>query len=323
MTHELAELARFLGTSAAAPVAATRIDRLAAPEVATATDMSFYLPGIHPRYAIETSAALAVLVGPADSGGVPAGRALIVDDVAMAVARVASWVDIVRTRAARPDARAGIADDASIARSSVVGRGVTIGPGSRIGDGVVIGPGVSVGSYSSIGAGSIIGGYARLGNRVHVGAGVVVGEDGFAFLADGEQWLRVPSFGSVTIEDDVELLAHVVIHAGVFSDTVIGRGCVLDSHVLIGHDARVGARTAIAGQSAVAGAASIGRGCRIGGKSAIGEGVTIADGVTLAAMSLVTRSIAEPGAAYASSWPAQASRTWWRQVARLKRLRSR
>ncbi len=125
------------------------------------------------------------------------------------------------------------------------------------------------------------------------------------------------------IGDDVTILAQVVVHGGVFGDTMIENGCALDSQVLIGHDSRIGEHTAVAGQTAVAGAANIGRHCLIGGKVGIGEGIVIANRVTITAMSMVTRSIEVDGSRHSSGWPAENSSRWWRRVANIRRVSGR
>ena len=186
---------------------------------------------------------------------------------------------------------------------------------------MVLGDGVTIGAHCRIEAGTVVGGEAMIGNRVCIGAASSIGTGGFAFLRDGATWCAMPGFGSVSIADDVTILAHVVIHAGVLGNTVIAQGCILDSQVLIGHDSVIGAGSAIAGHAAIAGAARIGRNCRIGGKVGVGEGVQIADGVTVTAMSMVTRSIKEASARYSSGWPAEPSPTWWRRVAQFRRPR--
>ncbi len=184
----------------------------------------------------------------------------------------------------------------------------------------MVGPEVDLGDYVRIAAGARVVGDTVLGNRVEIGAGCVIGEPGFAYLRDGAGWLRMPTFGGVLVDDDVVIGSGTAVHAGVFGDTVIGRGSALDSHVVIGHDASIGAGCMLAAQSAIAGAAALGRGCTVGARGGVGEGVRVADRVTITAMSMVTRSIDEADARYASGWPAEPSRTWWRRVARLRRL---
>ena len=321
MAQLLADLARLAGATDFSCTPGVAVDRLCAPDVAGPDDLSFFLPAVHSSRVLQASPARAILVSAVDTDQVGPERTLVVSDVVQALARLAAWTTATRSRARQLRTMTVIDASAVVASSAVIGPDVAIGAGSRIEDGVVVGPGVVIGAYTTLGPGATVRGYAHIGNRVHIGARSTIGEDGFAFVRDGAQWLRVPGFGSVDIADDVHILDQTVVHAGVFGDTMIGQGCVLDSHVLIGHDARVGARSAIDGQCAIAGAARIGSGCRIGGKSAIGEGVVLADDVTITAMSLVMRSIDRRGARYSSSWPAQPSTTWWRQVIGLQRSR--
>lgn len=252
-----------------------------------------------------------------------AGAYFRVDDINDAVARAAQWLPLRphrRTRSAH--LHKGIASTASVAATAVVAPGAEVGACSTIAAGVVIDAETVIGDYCEIGAGSVLRGATQLGNRVRVGAGCVIGDAGFAYLDDGQQWLRMPHFGGVVIEDDVEICAQVTLHAGVYNNTRIGAGSILDSQVLIGHDVHLGRGCALAGQVAVAGAARLGERCRIGGKAGIGEGVSIADGVMIAAMTMVSRSIHERGGHYAGAWPAQRSTRWWRQVSRFRRSES-
>ena len=314
MSLALADLAVRLGARVAGQVGNPLVTGLAPPDVATAEEVSFLAPGTAPR-ALDDCAALVVLDH--DFRGRP--NTLVVDDVLRACARSAAWLPPRRRASWRADRAARVADSARLAADVTLGAGVTIGEHTRIAAHAVIEAGVSIGDHCDIGVGVVLRNHASIGNRVRIGSYCCIGDDGLVFLRDGQVWLAMPAFGSVDIDDDTTLLSHGVVQAGVFGDTHVGRGCILDSQVLIGHDSVVGAHTAIAGQTAVAGAARIGRGCRIGGKVGIGEGVTIADDVTVTAMSMVARSLERTGASYSSGWPAEASVGWWRRVAWLRR----
>lgn len=289
------------------------LTNLAAPDGAGAQELTF-ASVVGARVAATGGA---VLVGEAGSWR----NAVVVDDVMLACARVCAWLPPRRKHAARRTRSTALSASARISRSAHIGAGVEIGDGTVVESGVYLDDGVTIGAHCHLEAGSDIRGEAVLGNRVRIGAGTCIGGNGFAYVRDGMNWCAMPSFGSVLIGDDVEVLAQAVIHAGVLGDTVVAAGCILDSQVLIGHDSMIGAHSAIAGQTAVAGAARIGRGCRIGGKVGISEGVEIADGVTVTAMSMVTRSIVTAGARYSSGWPAEASANWWRRVANFRRSR--
>lgn len=313
MSLRLSELAARLGARVENAADDVLLDRMALAATAGPHELSF-LPA---KCALRAQSAGALLV----SAALDYRNAVVVEDVLLACARSSVWLPVRRVGAARRVRASSLAASACIAADAHVGAGVEVGDASVIESGVFLDDGVSVGAYCHIQAGTVIRGEATIGNRVRIGAGSSIGGEGFAFLRDGPAWCAMPGFGSVSIGDDVDILSQVVIHAGVLGDTVIERGCILDSQVLIGHDSVVGAHSAIAGQSALAGAARIGRSCRIGGKVGIGEGVEIADRVTITAMSMVTRSIVKVGARYSSGWPAEASASWWRRVANFRRTR--
>lgn len=311
----LHEFARRLGAQFTGEDAAADIDlqALAAPGIAGAQDVTFAL-GEAPAPAPGAAAVLAAT----GSAAAAAPNALVVADVRLALCRAADWLPVRRREP--EDLEAGQHPRALVSPHARVGARVRIGEGSRVAPGAVIGDGVSLGDYCEVGAGAVLSGPVQIGNRCRIGPGCVVGTQGFAFVQDHGRWHAMPGFGGVRLGDDVVLLAQATVHAGVFGDTVVGARSVLDTQVLIGHDARLGADCALAGQAAVAGAARLGDGCRIGGKSGIGEGVVIADRVTVTAMSMVTRSLSTPDTRYGSGWPAEQSGTWWRRVAALRRL---
>ncbi|MGE0485781.1 MAG: UDP-3-O-(3-hydroxymyristoyl)glucosamine N-acyltransferase [Gammaproteobacteria bacterium] len=318
MPCRLGDLARFVGGRLLhAGYASNSLQALVPPALAAPTYLTFVREHVSANRVLDSGGIL-VTAGCVDT--LPReSAAVLVDDLALACARAAGFLPVLRCASANVHPARHTRPEVEIAPGCVVAGDVRIGAGTVIAEGSLIGAGSRIGDHCRIDAGATIGEGVTLGNRVRIGANAAVGEDGFSFVHDGASWRRVPAFGSVVIGDDVELLSHAVVHAGVFGDTLIGSGCVLDSHVLIGHDADVGAGTAIAGHTAVAGAARIGRSCRIGGMVGIGEGIVLADGVTVAAMSMVSSNIVQPGASYAGSWPAQPRQRWWRQVARLRR----
>lgn len=320
MALSIVDLANRLGASIGATPRDLVVAALATPAAATQQDLSFALRT--DDVPATSQAAAFIMANPHKVADLAANPALlIVPDVLLACARSVTWLPVRRNHSHELDAyRAHSASSAEISRSAEVAEGAVIGHCTTVGARAVIGPDVRIGDFCRISAGAVILGTTMVGNRVEVGAGVIIGEDGFAFVRDGQSWVRMPSFGGVKIGDDVVILAGTIIHAGVLGDTIIESGCILDSQVLIGHDSKVGLGSAIAGQTALAGASEIGRGCIIGGQVGISEGVRLADRVKVTGKSMVTRSLNTPGAGFSSGWPAEPSRSWWRRVARLKRV---
>jgi len=194
-----------------------------------------------------------------------------------------------------------IEDDVTIAAGVQLQGGCFVGNGSRIGHATTLGPQVTVCHSVDIGA------------RTAVHPGVVIGSDGFGLANDEGHWLKVPQLGRVCIGDDVEIGANTTIDRGALGDTIIEDGVKIDNQVHVAHNVRIGRHTVVAGCTGISGSAVIGRHCRIGGGVGILGHLEIVDHVTVTAMSLVTKSISEPGM-YSSGMPAQEHAVWIRNV---------
>jgi UDP-3-O-[3-hydroxymyristoyl] glucosamine N-acyltransferase len=160
----------------------------------------------------------------------------------------------------------------------------------------------------------------RLGQRVLVHPGAVIGSDGFGLALDqGGRWLKIPQLGSVVVGDDVEVGANTTIDRGALDDTIIEEGVKLDNQIQVAHNVRIGAHSALAGCVGIAGSARIGRHCMLGGGVGVAGHLEIADRVQVTGMSLVTKSIQEPGI-YSSGLAVEPNRLWNKISARLRRL---
>jgi UDP-3-O-[3-hydroxymyristoyl] glucosamine N-acyltransferase len=232
----------------------------------------------------------------------------------------------------RPSGVPGIHSSAVIDSSAIIGRGVhiaagvVIGAGSTVGDGVSLASHVVIGENCQIGSGtqiypnvSIYEG-SRIGERCIIHSGVIIGADGFGFAPAGDAgWQKIEQLGRVIVGDDVEIGANTTIDRGTIEDTVIERGCKLDNQIQIAHNVRVGEFTVIAACVGVAGSATIGKRCMIGGAAGILGHLSIADGTTISAMSLVTRTLAEPGM-YTGVYPLMSNRDWERSAVTVRKL---
>jgi UDP-3-O-[3-hydroxymyristoyl] glucosamine N-acyltransferase len=226
----------------------------------------------------------------------------------------------------------GIDASCKIDKTAKIDPSVCIGPNVVILEGVVISSGVQVGANTVISAGVKIGKNTiiypnvsicynvTLGDDIIIHSGCVIGSDGFGIAKDKSgDWLKIPQIGSVIIEDNVEIGSNTCIDRGALGNTHIKSGVKIDNLVQIAHNVIIGENTAIAANSGVAGSAKIGANCLIGGASGINGHISICDNVMLAGMSMVTKSIDEPGM-YASGLPAKPQKQWHKQVARFHRI---
>jgi len=305
-----------------------RIRRLAPLATAVAGDLSF-LAAPRLRAAAANTRASAVVVSAELADALPAGVArIVVTDPYAHFARIARWYAEQIEPVAVGEA---VHPSAAVAAGAVLGEGVRVGAMSVIDDGALIGEHAVIGPHCYIGPGARVGALTRLhprvtlldrcaiGARCIVHSGTVIGSDGFGFAREGGRWSKVPQLGSVVIGDDVEIGANCTIDRGALDDTVIGDGCKLDNLIQIAHNVRIGEHSALAGCVGVAGSAVIGRRCMIGGGAGILGHLEICDDVVVSAMSLVTRSIRQPGF-YTGVFPLMPNAKWERAAATLRRL---
>lgn len=301
---------------------------LASLESAQPGQLSFLASARHRRHAANTLAAL-VIVSPALVDALPAQTPhLVVDDPYAAYAAVSRWL-AARLEPANPgvgvhpsavvDPAAAVDPQAWIGPGCVVEANARIGAGARLLAGVSIGRGANIGQDTVLHPGVVVYHACSIGERCILHAGTVIGADGFGFAREPHGWSKIAQLGRVVIGDDVEIGANCTIDRGAIEDTEIGRGCKLDNQIQVGHNVRIGEHTAIAGCVGIAGSATIGRGCMIGGGAGILGHLQVCDGAVISAMSLVTRSITQPGL-HTGVFPLMPNAQWERAAATLKQL---
>ncbi len=324
----LGELISRFGGALSGADPASRVCRLASLSSAGAGDLSF-LSTPRMRASAASSAASAVVVSAALADALPAGVGrIVVADPYAHFARIARWFAQQLDVAPAGDP---IHPGAVISAGATLGDGVRVGAFCVIEDGAVVADGALIGAHAHLGRNARVGAHSRLhprvtvldectgGARCIVHSGTVIGSDGFGFAQEDGRWAKIPQLGAVVIGDDVEIGANCSIDRGALDDTVIGDGCKLDNLIQIAHNVRIGEHSALAGCVGVAGSAVIGRRCMIGGGAGILGHLEICDDVVISAMSLVTRSIREPGF-YSGVFPLMPNAGWERSAAALRRL---
>jgi UDP-3-O-[3-hydroxymyristoyl] glucosamine N-acyltransferase len=254
-----------------------------------------------------------------------AGPVVICENPYLAYAQVAGLFDQTPVPQPGCHSSAVIAPNAVVDATAHVGPNVVVEAGACLEAGVTVGPGCVIGENVLIGQSSRL--YAnvtiyhgvKIGRRCVIQGGAVLGGDGFGNAKDKGQWIRIPQLGALTIGDDVQIGANTAIDRGSIEDTRVGNGVVIDNLVQIAHNCQIGEHTAIAGCVGIAGSVVIGRRCTLAGAARVADNVSIADDVHLTVSTMVTASINRPGS-YSSGMPQMASRDWWRNVARFRRL---
>ncbi len=203
----------------------------------------------------------------------------------------------------KPFAAIGISGHAVIGNNCSIPEEVSIEPFVSIGDNVAISEQVTIASGCSIGSNCEIGkgcylfpnvtlySGVILGERVTIHSGTVIGADGFGYVRDGDEQVKLPQTGNVEIGHDVEIGANSCIDRATFGSTVLEKNVKIDNHVHIGHNCRIGEGTIIVGSVGISGSVTIGKNCIFAGQSGASDHVTIGDNVIVLAKTAVTKDV--------------------------------
>lgn len=197
--------------------------------------------------------------------------------------------------------------------------GTIIDPSSLISKNASIGDNVLIGKNCIIHPNTTIMDNSIIADNVIIHPGAVIGSDGFGLVISNSSWLKVPQLGNVVIESNVEIGANSTVDRAMLDSTFIYANVKIDDQVHIAHNVSIGKNTAIAACVGIAGSTTIGENCTIGGGAGINGHITIADNVHINAMTMVTKSLHEPGQ-YASGTTVELASKWRKNQARFKDL---
>lgn len=199
-----------------------------------------------------------------------------------------------------------ISPSAKIGKNTVIMPGCFIGNEVQIGDNCILHPNVVV--YDN----------CVIGNHVVIHAGSIIGSDGFYFKNRTSHFEQLQSCGRVVIKDHVHIGANCTFDKGVTSDTIIGKGTVIDNLVHIAHDVVVGEMCLFAANVAIAGCCTIGNHVKMWGQVGISSDIVIGDNAVIQAQSGVGENVPE-GKVYFGS-PAYDARAKMKEVFAVKQL---
>jgi UDP-3-O-[3-hydroxymyristoyl] glucosamine N-acyltransferase len=301
------------------------IDSIATLLTANTRQISFLFNKKYNQHFSKTNAG-AVIISSQSLGDCKT-NALVMDNPRLGYALTAQLLDTTPKPALSVHSSAQIAGDVFLGKNIAIGANAVIEQGVVIGDNVVIGAGCFIGEQAKIGEQTKLRANVTVYHRVEIGcsclihANTVIGSDGFGYENDKGKWVKIPQLGTVIIGDNVEIGASTTIDRGALENTVINDGVILDNQIQIAHNVVIGENTAIAACSVIAGSATIGKNCVIAGLVGINGHINVADDVFLTGMTMVTKSINEPGA-YSSGMPCQPNKEWRKNNARIHRLES-
>ncbi|MBM70231.1 MAG: UDP-3-O-(3-hydroxymyristoyl)glucosamine N-acyltransferase [Haliea sp.] len=320
----LGELAAFLGAELRGDPSLS-VTGIAPLGRASASQLSFLASARYLGQLQQTRAA-AVILRPDQAERCPVA-CLLADNPYLAFARAtALFVDETPVEAgvhpsATVSAQARLAPGVSVGANVVIDAGADIGPNVVLGANCVIGERCRIGAGTRLHASVVLYRDVTIGEHCTLHANAVLGADGFGFAPSPEGWQKIHQLGGVRIGNRVEIGACTTIDRGALEDTVVEDGAIIDNLVQIAHNCHIGKNTAIAGCTGLAGSTIIGANCTLAGGVGVVGHVEICDNVHITGMTMVTKSITEPGS-YSSGTPMASTRDWKRSAVRFAQLDS-
>jgi UDP-3-O-[3-hydroxymyristoyl] glucosamine N-acyltransferase len=253
--------------------------------------------------------------------------ALVMSNPYVGFAKAAQLLDTTPEPAHEISPHAVIGENVELGKNVKIGANAVIEAGVKLGDNVVIGAGCFVGINAQIGSNTKLWANVSIYHEVIIGtdcliqANTVIGSDGFGYANDNGQWVKIPQLGTVIIGNRVEIGASTTIDRGALDNTILADGVIIDNQCQIAHNVEIGENTAMAACSVIAGSTVIGKNCSMAGLVGINGHITVCDNVVFTGMSMVTKSISEPGV-YSSGIPAYANREWRKNTVALRNITS-
>ena len=199
-----------------------------------------------------------------------------------------------------------------IANSAKIGENTVIQPNVFIGNDVILGNNCLIHPNVTIYDG------CKIGDNVTIHAGTILGADAFYYKNRPEGFDKLKSCGNVIIESNVDIGASCTIDRGVTGNTTIKEGTKIDNQVQIAHDTIIGKKCLIASHVGIAGCVVLEDEVTLWGQVGVISDVTIGKGAVVYAQSGVAKDL-EGGKSYFGS-PCDDARKKYRELAAIKVL---
>lgn len=179
----------------------------------------------------------------------------------------------------------------SVHPSSIIDNDAKIHPSVYISPKCVIGK-CKIKANTVIHANVVINDCVTIGKNVIINPGCVIGYDGFGYYKDGKGHLKnFPHYGSVVIEDDVEIGSNTSIDRGALGNTLIKKGAKIDNLCHIAHNVVVGKNSMVIANAMVGGSTEIGDASWISPSAVLRDGIKIGNGALVGLGAVVIKDV--------------------------------
>jgi UDP-3-O-[3-hydroxymyristoyl] glucosamine N-acyltransferase len=176
--------------------------------------------------------------------------------------------------------------------TALIDKDTKLGTNNFVGAYTVIENNVEIGNNCVIESHVNIKSNCRIGNNVLIKSGTVIGGKGFGYVRNEKNvWENFPHFGSVIIEDNVEIGSNTCIDRGALGDTILRKGVKVDNLVHVAHNVDVGEDSLLIADSMIGGSTVIGKNTWVAPSTALRNGINIGSDCVIGMGAVVTKSV--------------------------------
>lgn len=178
-----------------------------------------------------------------------------------------------------------------IGQNTYIDSNIIIPKSSIIGCNCVLKGNICIGENVEIADNVTILNSVNIGNDVKIQSNTVIGEDGFSYSEDeNHNKTMIKHYGSVEIEDNVNIGSNCSIARGTIDATVIRKGSKIDNLCHIAHNVEIGENTTLIAGSIIYGSVKLGKNnyvasgivrnqCELGDNVTVGMGSVVVENI--------------------------------------------
>ena len=183
-----------------------------------------------------------------------------------------------------------------ISQNVYFGANIQIGENLILGQNVIIESNCVIGNNVTIDHNSVIKKHTKIGNNVEIGASTTIGGSGFGYEKDSSgKYKKIKHYGSVFIDDDVNIGDNVTIDRGTIGCTKICKNVKIDNQVHIAHNSVIGFNTIVTAGVVISGSVFVGENCWLGPNSTINNKASFPNNSILGVGSVMLKKVNNEG----------------------------
>ncbi|MEL6686861.1 MAG: DapH/DapD/GlmU-related protein [Pseudomonadota bacterium] len=157
---------------------------------------------------------------------------------------------------------------------------------------VIASKNVRIGAHTTIEPGAVIRERSLIGPECYIGPATIIGAEALDVRQSMSPMRILKQAGGVRLGSHVQILGHTTVVRATFGGfTEINDESIIDVHIYIAHDCKIGRRVTMVSGATISGRCEIGHGTYIGPNATLRNGIHIGESARISMGSVVTQNV--------------------------------